>query len=88
VHKFENTVFEREERDKIARGGGGADDIVGFASFEHDKNKVDIKMNILLSMSRLYRDFGKSRADVQLLDITAYYKYLEIEPYYGSVGEK
>ena len=35
-------------------------------------------------MSRLGKDYGKSRTDLKELDITNYYKYLEIEPYYGS----
>lgn len=51
---------------------------MGFTALEQDKNKLDIKMNILLSMSRLASDYGRSRTDLQELDITFYYKYLEI----------
>lgn len=57
--------------------------MVGFTALEQDRTKLDIKMNILLSMSRLGKDYGKSRTDLKELDITNYYKYLEIEPYYG-----
>ena len=41
-------------------------------------------MNILLSMSRLTHDEGRSRLDIKSLDISAYYKFMEIEPYYGN----
>lgn len=51
---------------------------MGFTALEQDRSKIDIKMNILLSMSRLGKDYGRSRMDVRELDITNYYKYLEI----------
>lgn len=41
-------------------------------------------MDVLLSMSRLYKDYGKSRSDIKELDMAAYYQTIEIEPYYGQ----
>lgn len=75
-------VLEKEQKNKD-NSPFSIKDVLGFTALEQDKNKLDIKMNILLSMSRLGRDFGKSRTDLRELDITYYYKYLEIEPYYG-----
>lgn len=40
-------------------------------------------MNILLSMMRLTHDCGKCRGDIRRIDITLFYKYMEIEPYYS-----
>jgi hypothetical protein len=40
-------------------------------------------MNILLSYSRPHHDQTHSRTDMEALDISNYYKYLELEPYYG-----
>lgn len=40
-------------------------------------------MNILLSMVRIGKDYGKVRSDLIELDITNYYKFMEISPYYG-----
>jgi len=80
LKKFENTVLEKEGKSNATLD---VNKIVGFSSFEADRNKFDIKMNILLSFSRLSRDYGRSRSDLLELDITNYYKYLEIEPYYG-----
>lgn len=66
-----------------AKNGYNIHDVICFTVLEQDKLKLDIKMNILLSMSRLNKDQGISRTDLKYLDITSYYKYMEIQPYYS-----
>ena len=84
IEKFELTVLQpqQEALSIKVKSKANNNNIVCFCSREQDKNRTDLKMNILLSMMRLPFDVGKSRADLRNLDITLYYKYIEIEPYY------
>lgn len=100
--KFETTILEKQQngsnsvnnnsnngsRSKQYRNSTSINEIIGFTALEQEKNKLDIKMNILLSMSRIGKDFGRARNDMHELDITNYYKYLEIQPYYGHTSKE
>ena len=57
LYKFEATVLDNEHhKPKDSRHSHKINQIVCFTAREQDNNKLDLKMNILLSMSRLPHD--------------------------------
>lgn len=72
-------MLENEHHQKHKeRGSLSISNLTCFTVREQDNNKLDLRMNILLSMSRLTHDEGRSRLDLKALDITSYYKFMEI----------